>query len=610
MIARLALALCLVLSPVARAEPTATVSLGEPLEAEAPMAFGGGVWRVPKVARVAEPALLALGEGGTWRAALAWEVLAAARSPEDVTRLLQDYPLNGFLADRAAAGGRIIITLDAMPRFLARERSDEKLADGPLWARSATDDLAGWADVVFRVAEHFRSLGIDATYEVWNEPDHSFRGGIEDYMALYRATVLGARRADPQARIAGPALSDWTAAIDGERWVAAFLRRAAETPLPDLGLDRLPVDALTYHSFNRVPGRHHARVADEARALLARYGYDAELICSEWNVAAEPPYPEGDLNGTWPGAVHAGATLIAMAEAGVQAQVFQMAVDPGTQGYSAGVLTAAGTPRPVWQAFDMAQEAARGTAFAAASDDGVVSALAFRDGDRLAVLLAVFPPTDLMLARDSMEPVALTDPVLFATITRAGTPALADYFLRGGAMPEMPPDAAAALKAGRAAFVADQAAREVWRSGGTVRLLLPGPARLVAHRVLDETTAIPADKVARADDRTNALLRDLLGQVETDLRALMADGKGADARRYGDALADRLDGRDVLTGADPALVDVDRSWIEPAQARLLDLAEEQRRQTVLAVADSAPSAEVTLAVRPYSLHLLVFEVAP
>lgn len=45
-----------------------------------------------------------------------------------------------------------------------------------------------------------------------------------------------------------------------------------------------------------------ARLAAEARALPAANGYDAALICSEWNVAAEPPYPGGDLNGSWPGA--------------------------------------------------------------------------------------------------------------------------------------------------------------------------------------------------------------------------------------------------------------------------------------------------------------------
>ncbi len=610
MIARVALALWLALAPVAGAEPLATVTVGGESGVEAPFAFGGGVWHVPKVARLAEPSLTALGEGGTWRAALAWEVLAAARSPEDVTRLLQAYPLNGFLADRAAAGGEILITLDAMPRYLAREKSDERLADGPLWARSATDDPEGWADAVSRIVRHFRSLGIDATYEVWNEPDHAFRGGLEDYMALYRATVLGARRVDPQARIAGPALSDWTASIDGERWVAAFLRRAAGMPLPELGLARLPVDALTYHSFNRVPGRHHARVAAEARAFLAENGYDAVLVCSEWNVAAEPPYPEGDLNGSWPGAAHAGATLIAMAHAGVQAQVFQMAVDPGSKGYSAGVLTAAGTPRPVWQAFDMAQEAARGAALSTVSDDGVVSALAFRRGGRLAVLLAVFPPTDLMLARDSMESVATGDPALFAEITAAGTRALAGYFLQGGRMPSVSAPAAAALAAGRDAFTADQAMREGWREGGTVLLLLPGRARLVEHRVLDETTAVTAAEIARDDERTNALLRDLLEKTETDLRALMAEGRGADARRYGDALADRLDGRDVLAGADPALAAIDRAWVDPARARLMELVALQRGRTFAKVADGEADSGITLRVRPYSLHLLVFEAVP
>lgn len=607
MIWRACFVLCLILAFPVRAEPVATVVVGSETGIRAPVAFGGGVWRVPKVARLAEPSLLALGEGGTWRAALAWEVLAAARNLEEVSELLRAYPLNGFLADRAAAGGEIMITLDAMPRFLARERSEAKLADGPVWARSAPADLDGWSDVVSRIVSHFQSLGIDAIYEVWNEPDHSFRGGIDDYMALYRATVLGARRVDPDARIAGPSLSDWTASIDGERWVAAFLRRAAKMPLPELGMDRLPVDALTYHSFNRVPGRHHARVAEEARALLAANGYDAALICSEWNVAAEPPYPEGDLNGTWPGSAHAGATLIAMTEAGIAGQVFQMAVDPGSEGYSAGVLTAAGTPRPVWHAFDIAAAAALGLVLDLSSDDEVVSALAFRHSNKVSVFLAVFPPTDLMLARDAMESVALDDPKLFAEILGAGTQSLAGYFLDGQEMPDVSEPAAQALQSGRKAFVADQAKREGWRDGGTVRVVLPSAMRLAEHRVLDETTAISAKEISRQDAQTNALLRELLGRTEAYLRALIANGQSVDARRYGDALANRLDGRDVLDINNTVLSEIDRAWVEPVQERLWGMIVDQRERTGVAVRGAELAKVLDIRVRPYSLHLLIFE---
>ncbi|EEW24165.1 GH39 family glycosyl hydrolase [Rhodobacter ferrooxidans] len=573
--------------------------------------FGGGVWRVPKVARLAEPLLTALGEGGTWRVALAWEVLAAAERPEDVTRLLQSYPLNDFLEARARAGGQIIVTLDAMPRFLARETGTKPLADGPLWARSATDDLAGWADVAERVARHFHGLGISAIYEVWNEPDHAFRGSLDDYVALYRATALGVLRADPGGRIAGPALSDWGSVIHGERFVAGFLARAAATPLPELGLDRLPVDAVTYHAFSRVPGRHHARVLAEARGMLAAAGYGTvPLICSEWNVAAQPPYPEGDLNGTYPGAAHAAATMIAMAGAGLAGQVFQMAVDPGSAGYSAGVLTAAGTPRPVWHAFDMAAEAARlGPARAANSSDPVVQVAAFHGGSQLAVLLAVMPPTDLMLARDAMEPVAFDQPDVFSAIVAAGPESLAAFMFRNGEVPQgLSPAAVAALKAGREVLRTDQAAREPWRNGGTVHLVLPEPMQLVSHRVLDASTAATPESIAQSDRDTNTALRDLLGLAEHALRDQMTTANETSLRRYGDALAQRLDGRAELAG-NAALAQIDQEWVVPVQTRLADLLAAQRARTVRPVTDASDQKTLDLAVEPYSVHLLLFQAA-
>lgn len=605
MIARFLVILALILSPLAApAQGVARIDIGGEVSLpRAGFAFGGGVWRVPKVMRLAEPALADLGEGGTWRAALAWEVLAPARSLAEVEALLRAYPLNAFLTDRAQQGGTVIVTLDAMPRYLARETSDKRLGDGPLWARSALADEAGWADLTAAVVRHFRSLGIDAIYEVWNEPDHAFRGGIDDYMALYRATVAGARRVDGSARIAGPALSDWTAATDGgERWVAAFLTRAAAMGLP--------VDVLTYHSFNRVPAAHHARVADEAARLLAQAGYGRRpLICSEWNIAAEPPYPEGDLNGNHAGAAHIGATLIAMARAGVGRQVFQMMVDPGTDGYSGGVLTAAGTPRAAFHAFAFAAEAARGTALDTRSSNGAVQALAFRRGGRTTVLVAVFPPTDLMLIRDAMEPLALADPAGFAALTAIPADRMRRHFLQAGRAPDLPPGPAAALAEGRARFEAARAETEGWRQGGSMILALPRPARLIGHRLIDQATGPAPRQILREDRATNRLLRDLLTRTGADLRGLLPRGDAAAIRAYGDALAARLDGRAELTKAGPEVAAIDAAWIGPALERLAALRFAQAAALNQPVADVIASG-FTLNTRAPALHLLTFEEAP
>lgn len=598
-----------VAAAAADAAPVAKLTVGvETGPAPAVFRFGGGVWRAPKAMRLAEPLLLNLGEGGAVRAALAWEVLAKATRVDDLPRLLAEYPLNGFLADRARAGGTVIVTLDAMPRFLARNRSEARLADGPAWARSALADPAGWAAVTEHVVRHFRDLGVDAIYEVWNEPDHAFGGGVEDYVELYKATVVGARRADPGARIAGPSLSDWTAgAPGGGRWVERFLDLAARTPAPEVGLDRLPVDALTYHVFYRVPANHHARVAEEARRWLDARGYrDAEIICSEWNIAAEPPYPEGDLNGTFPGAAHVGATLIAMARAGIDRQTFQMMVDPGGEGYSGGVLTPAGAPRAAFHAFALAAEAARGRKLAVTSDTAHVDAAAFRDGDRIALLVAAFPPTELMLARDAFEPTALENPALLQEVNAAGADRLERFLFRDGPAPDVSPEARAALDRTRAAVRAGLAAREPWRQGGTVEVSLPRQGlRVLSHRAIDQASAADPRALAAIDAEINALLRRRLPEAMAALEAAAGDPV---AQAYGASVRERLDGRAAKARATGAVAEViaraDAIWFEPASRRLAEA-----MQADAARLDRAPPRvegdRLSFAVAPYALHLIV-----
>ncbi len=70
MIARFAPALWLAPASAAGAGPLAAVTAGGESGVEAPFAFGGGVWRVPKVARLPVACLLALLAAGS-RSAMA-----------------------------------------------------------------------------------------------------------------------------------------------------------------------------------------------------------------------------------------------------------------------------------------------------------------------------------------------------------------------------------------------------------------------------------------------------------------------------------------------------------------------------------------------------------
>ncbi|MGM0583115.1 MAG: GH39 family glycosyl hydrolase [Pseudomonadota bacterium] len=616
LLAALAAIAVLAAASLAHAEPRpARVEIGPPVAGAAPdvYAFGGGVWRVPKVMRLAEPLLEELGKGGTWRVALAWEALAPSADPADLARRLERHPLNAFLAARAAEGGEVLVTLDAMPRWLSREDSEEKQGDAPAWALAPPRSQEGWAEVVETVVRHYNgALGLDAVYEVWNEPDHAFRGTLDDYVALYRASALGARRADPAARLAGPALSDWASPAPGggRPWIAAFLEAAARTPIPELGLSRLPVDVLTAHAFYRDPGVHFRRLHDAWSRAAEAAGYGgAPIWISEWSAVATPPYPEGDLNGTAYGAAYAAASLTEMAAAGIARQTWQMAIDPGTEGYSAGALTAQGVPRPVFHAFRFVARAARGQALSATADAPFLHAAAFRHDGRLAMLLAHLLPTDVMLARAAFEDLAWSDPATFAAINALGSARLERILIEGAAPPEGP--LAAPLRAGREAFVARRDVRARWSDGARVSLAPPGPGwRPSLHEAVDRARAPGPDRLARQGERVVAALREGLERAERRMReAGLLDGPG---RTYAEEVDARLDGRAALAAAPgplaSRLAEIDALWVEPARAAM---AEARRAGAAgLAVSGSSrPDGTLEFEMAPDSVHLILFERA-
>lgn len=413
-----------------------------PLEqAAAPKLFGfeAGIWRVPRVLRWVEPTINEHTKPGVFRAALAWNVLAASHSLADLERRLKDYALNGFLKRQKARGATIIITLDPMPRWLARNKSDKALPDGPAWAKSVPSDLGTWSEVVERVVRHLDSaLGLSAYYEVWNEPDWAYPS--QDYVALYHATVHGARLASNSAKIAAPALSDWASSAEKGNtsfWLREFLRLIAK--------EGLRLDALTWHAFYRDPSEHYDLVVPTIRAWLGESGYAGiPLIVDEWNIAAEPPYPEGDLNGSFIGAAYVSASLIAMARNGIDLQSFQRIVDPGAKGYSGGAFTVTGVPRPSFHAFRLfGQMEGRRARVDIASP--FVQAAAYATDQRLYVLVAVMVPTDGMIARNAFERLAKIDVAGLRALQNVGRNSLASYVFGKGKRPDVGARGAPAL---------------------------------------------------------------------------------------------------------------------------------------------------------------------
>jgi xylan 1,4-beta-xylosidase len=126
---------------------------------------------------------------------------------------------------------------------------------------SPPKSMEGWDDLITHFAKHLVDrYGIDEVatwyFEVWNEPNIDFWGGVprqRSYFQLYDHTARALKQVNPRLRVGGPA----TAAAS---WVDDFLKHAAQ--------NQVPVDFVSTHGY-----------ADDT--VLDLFGTDEDIPMSE-----------------------------------------------------------------------------------------------------------------------------------------------------------------------------------------------------------------------------------------------------------------------------------------------------------------------------------------
>lgn len=145
-------------------------------------------------------------------------------------------------------------------------------------------DYAQWEELIYRTVRHYIDRGTPVKYwEVANEPDIGEDGGCpyrfkpDNYVRYYERTVATVRRADPSARVGGPALANVRSPI-----LPALLEACAA--------GRAPLDFISWHIYSSSPTQIRGTV-DYAKSLLARHpSLKPETILNEWNMALlDPP---------------------------------------------------------------------------------------------------------------------------------------------------------------------------------------------------------------------------------------------------------------------------------------------------------------------------------
>ena len=171
-------------------------------------------------------------------------------------------------------GATPLMNIDFKPRLLY-PTIDEKIVDPTSYQQ--------WEQLIYEMVRHYKQRGSEIQYwEVANEPDIGENGGCpylftpENYTRYYQHTAAAIRRADPTAKVGGPALANSRSPI-----LPAFLDFAENT--------KVPLDFVSWHIYNSDPQRVRATI-DFVHDLLKKHpSLHPETILNEWNMALRDP---------------------------------------------------------------------------------------------------------------------------------------------------------------------------------------------------------------------------------------------------------------------------------------------------------------------------------
>jgi len=131
--------------------------------------------------------------------------------------------------------------------------------------------------------QHYGERGGTGWYwEVGNEPDIGEDGGCPyrfqpaSYARNYQHTVAAIRRADPRAKVGGPALAGWRSPI-----LPALLNFCAAK--------NVPLDFVSWHVYHSDPRAVRTAIEGVKELLRKRPGLRPETILDEWNMALTVP---------------------------------------------------------------------------------------------------------------------------------------------------------------------------------------------------------------------------------------------------------------------------------------------------------------------------------
>ncbi len=232
---------------------------------------------------------MALGQGGLSEQPM-WDTRAAeirALRPKLVRLFIQEYfdlaPARGkynfATLDQSVdlilkTGAKPLMNIDFKPRTLY-PKIDMDVVEPNDWGE--------WERLITALVRHYRDRGAGIRYwEIANEPDIGEDGGCpyrfrpENYVTYYKHTAEAILRADPEARVGGPALANWKSPILPA--LLAFCAKGAA-----------PLHFVSWHGYTNKPEWFRESTESVKKMIAAYPQLHPETMLNEWNLALMAP---------------------------------------------------------------------------------------------------------------------------------------------------------------------------------------------------------------------------------------------------------------------------------------------------------------------------------
>jgi xylan 1,4-beta-xylosidase len=172
------------------------------------------------------------------------------------------------------AGAKPLMSIDVKPHVLFPV-IDENVVE--------PNDYAQWEELIVQLVRHYKDRGAGIRYwEVANEPDMGEAGGCpyrfkpDSYVRYYKHTAAAILRADPDAKVGGPALANWKSPI-----LPALLDAAAKS--------EVPLDFVSWHTYDSDPLSIRGTIHGVKEMVKQRPSLHPELVLDEWNMSLGRP---------------------------------------------------------------------------------------------------------------------------------------------------------------------------------------------------------------------------------------------------------------------------------------------------------------------------------